>query len=147
MSLAYAECPLDIRESLAAQYFVDVIRDEDTQHSTRLIDAKDFKSALSYKECHSKEPECDLLAVQQKRAFTDGLPSDQAKSGKTKPRLSWGEGCIFQKISCRRIKNFRTEGKEKWTILRRIDLWCPMFDVSGYRCERNSFKNRHSEST
>ncbi|GFT21110.1 transposon Ty3-I Gag-Pol polyprotein [Nephila pilipes] len=36
MSLAYAECPLDIRKSLAAQYFVDAIRDEDTQHSTRL---------------------------------------------------------------------------------------------------------------
>ncbi|GBN70391.1 hypothetical protein AVEN_55137-1 [Araneus ventricosus] len=31
MSMAYAECPLDVRESLAAQYFVDAIRDEDTQ--------------------------------------------------------------------------------------------------------------------
>ncbi|GBN29168.1 hypothetical protein AVEN_88191-1 [Araneus ventricosus] len=48
MSLAYAECPLDVRESLAAQYFVDAIRDEDTQHSTRLMDAKDLKSALVY---------------------------------------------------------------------------------------------------
>ncbi|GBN82352.1 Transposon Ty3-G Gag-Pol polyprotein [Araneus ventricosus] len=48
MNLAYAECPLDIRESLAAQYFVDAIRDEDTQHSTRLMDAKDLKSALAY---------------------------------------------------------------------------------------------------
>ncbi|GBN90181.1 hypothetical protein AVEN_36196-1, partial [Araneus ventricosus] len=35
MSLAYAECPLDVRESLAAQYLVDAIRDEDPQHSTR----------------------------------------------------------------------------------------------------------------
>ncbi|GFT13971.1 CCHC-type domain-containing protein [Nephila pilipes] len=48
MSLAYAECPLDIRESLAAQYFIDAIRDEDTQHSTRLMHAKDLKSALAY---------------------------------------------------------------------------------------------------
>ncbi|GBN03361.1 hypothetical protein AVEN_268072-1 [Araneus ventricosus] len=48
MSLAYAECPLDVRESLTAQYFVDVIRDEDAQHSTRLMDAKDLKSALAY---------------------------------------------------------------------------------------------------
>ncbi|KAF8774693.1 Gypsy retrotransposon integrase-like protein 1 [Argiope bruennichi] len=48
MSLAYAECPLDIRESLAAQYFFDAIVDEDTQHSTRLMDAKDLKSALAY---------------------------------------------------------------------------------------------------
>ncbi|GBM28175.1 hypothetical protein AVEN_224219-1 [Araneus ventricosus] len=48
MGLAYVECPLDVRESLAAQYFVDTIRDEDTQHSTRLIDAKDLKSSLAY---------------------------------------------------------------------------------------------------
>ncbi|GBO03538.1 hypothetical protein AVEN_181767-1 [Araneus ventricosus] len=48
MSLAHAECPLDVRESLAAQYFVDAIRDEDTQHSTRLMDAKDLKSSLTY---------------------------------------------------------------------------------------------------
>ncbi|GBM08967.1 Retrovirus-related Pol polyprotein from transposon 297 [Araneus ventricosus] len=48
MSLAYAECPPDVRESLAAQYFIDAIRDEDTQHSTRLMNAKDLKSALAY---------------------------------------------------------------------------------------------------
>ncbi|GBL79546.1 hypothetical protein AVEN_18129-1 [Araneus ventricosus] len=48
MSLAYAECPLDLRESLEAQYFVDIIRDEDAQHSTRLMNAKDLKSALTY---------------------------------------------------------------------------------------------------
>ncbi|GBO11541.1 hypothetical protein AVEN_2207-1 [Araneus ventricosus] len=48
MSLAYAECPQDVRDSLAAQYFVDAIRDEDTQHATSLMDAKDFKSALAY---------------------------------------------------------------------------------------------------
>ncbi|GBM10809.1 hypothetical protein AVEN_271556-1 [Araneus ventricosus] len=47
MSLAYAECPQDVRDSLAAQYFVDAIRDEDTQHATRLMDAKDLKSALA----------------------------------------------------------------------------------------------------
>ncbi|GBM99377.1 hypothetical protein AVEN_112758-1 [Araneus ventricosus] len=46
--MAYAECPLDVRESLAAQYFVDAIRDEDTQHSIRLMDAKDLKSPLVY---------------------------------------------------------------------------------------------------
>ncbi|GBM44346.1 AP-3 complex subunit delta-1 [Araneus ventricosus] len=48
MSLAYAECPQDVRHSLAAQYFVDAIRDEDTQHATRLMDAKDLKLALAY---------------------------------------------------------------------------------------------------
>ncbi|GBM18928.1 hypothetical protein AVEN_150169-1 [Araneus ventricosus] len=48
MSLAYAECPQDVRDSLAVQYFVDAIRDEDTQHATRLMDAKDLKSALAY---------------------------------------------------------------------------------------------------
>ncbi|GBN20335.1 hypothetical protein AVEN_131316-1 [Araneus ventricosus] len=48
MNMAYVECPLDVRESLAAQYFVDAIRNEGTQHSTMLMDAKDLKSALSY---------------------------------------------------------------------------------------------------
>ncbi|GBN76509.1 hypothetical protein AVEN_256197-1 [Araneus ventricosus] len=48
MSLAYAECPQDVRDILAAQYFVDAIRDDDTQHATRLMDAKDLKSALAY---------------------------------------------------------------------------------------------------
>ncbi|GBL82259.1 hypothetical protein AVEN_252438-1 [Araneus ventricosus] len=48
MSLAYAECPLDVRKSLAAQYFVDAIRDEETQVSTRLMDFTDLKSALAY---------------------------------------------------------------------------------------------------
>ncbi|GBM85274.1 hypothetical protein AVEN_84101-1 [Araneus ventricosus] len=48
MILAYAECPLDARECLAAQYFVDAIRYDDTQHSTRLMDAKDLKSYPAY---------------------------------------------------------------------------------------------------
>ncbi|GBN00699.1 Retrovirus-related Pol polyprotein from transposon 297 [Araneus ventricosus] len=52
MSLAYAECPQDVRDSLAAQYFVDAIRDEDTQHATRLTDSKDMKSALAYSMKH-----------------------------------------------------------------------------------------------
>ncbi|GBM00289.1 hypothetical protein AVEN_32636-1 [Araneus ventricosus] len=39
---------MDVRERLAAQYFVDAIRDEDTQHLTRLMDAKDLKSSLAY---------------------------------------------------------------------------------------------------
>ncbi|GBO01644.1 hypothetical protein AVEN_68075-1 [Araneus ventricosus] len=47
-SLAYADYLLDVRESLEAEYFVDAIRDEDTQHSTRLMDGKDLKSALAY---------------------------------------------------------------------------------------------------
>ncbi|GBN53087.1 hypothetical protein AVEN_138503-1 [Araneus ventricosus] len=37
MRLTYAECPLDFQETLGAQYFVDAIRDEDTQHSTRMM--------------------------------------------------------------------------------------------------------------
>ncbi|GBM15728.1 hypothetical protein AVEN_262897-1 [Araneus ventricosus] len=52
MSLTYAECPQDVRDSLAAQYFVDAIRDEDTQAATRLMDAKDLKSALAYSMNH-----------------------------------------------------------------------------------------------
>ncbi|GBL95525.1 hypothetical protein AVEN_54127-1 [Araneus ventricosus] len=48
MSMAYSECSQDVRDNLAAQYFVDSIRDEDTQHATSLMDAKDLKSALAY---------------------------------------------------------------------------------------------------
>ncbi|GBN77944.1 hypothetical protein AVEN_115794-1 [Araneus ventricosus] len=48
MSLAYAECPMDVRESLAVQFFVDAIRNEDTQLCTRLMDFTDLKSALAY---------------------------------------------------------------------------------------------------
>ncbi|GBM61233.1 hypothetical protein AVEN_145411-1 [Araneus ventricosus] len=48
MSLNYAECPQDVRESLAVQYFVNAIRHENTQHSTRLMGAMDLKSALAY---------------------------------------------------------------------------------------------------
>ncbi|GBO27022.1 hypothetical protein AVEN_36329-1 [Araneus ventricosus] len=48
MSLAYAECPMDVRESLAVQFFVVAIRDEDTQLCTRLMDFTDLKSALAY---------------------------------------------------------------------------------------------------
>ncbi|GBL77600.1 hypothetical protein AVEN_32498-1 [Araneus ventricosus] len=43
VSLAYTECLQDVRNRRAAQYFVDAIRDEDTQHATRLIEAKDLK--------------------------------------------------------------------------------------------------------
>ncbi|GBM98105.1 hypothetical protein AVEN_43227-1 [Araneus ventricosus] len=48
MSLAYAECPMDVRESLAVQFFVYAIRDEDTQLSTRLMDFTYLESALAY---------------------------------------------------------------------------------------------------
>ncbi|GBM56792.1 hypothetical protein AVEN_38357-1 [Araneus ventricosus] len=48
MSLAYAECPLEVRESLVVQFFVDAIRDEHTQLCTRLMDLTDLKLALAY---------------------------------------------------------------------------------------------------
>ncbi|GBN30040.1 hypothetical protein AVEN_175415-1 [Araneus ventricosus] len=47
MSLAYFECPLDIPESLAVQFFVGAIRDEETQLSTRLMDFTDLKLVLA----------------------------------------------------------------------------------------------------
>ncbi|GBM02156.1 hypothetical protein AVEN_190582-1 [Araneus ventricosus] len=48
MSLACAKSRLDFQESLAVQFFVDAIRDEDTQLSTKLMDLTDLKSVLSY---------------------------------------------------------------------------------------------------
>ncbi|GBO13926.1 hypothetical protein AVEN_112699-1 [Araneus ventricosus] len=98
MRLAYAECPLDVRESLAAQYIVDAIRDEDTQHSTRLTDAKVLKSSLAYSmkyeaarivsktsrhEEHSlAKPERHLLEVQEEGARAEGVSGDYFEPGK-----------------------------------------------------------------
>ncbi|GBM05739.1 hypothetical protein AVEN_55833-1 [Araneus ventricosus] len=48
MGLACPECPLEIQESLAVQFFVVAIRDEEMQHSTRLMDLTDLKSVLAY---------------------------------------------------------------------------------------------------
>ncbi|GBN41529.1 hypothetical protein AVEN_90627-1 [Araneus ventricosus] len=48
MSLAYVECPLYVRESLAVQVFINAIREENTQLCTRLMDFTDLKSALAY---------------------------------------------------------------------------------------------------
>ncbi|GFT05073.1 CCHC-type domain-containing protein [Nephila pilipes] len=66
-----------------------------------------------------------------------GIAKRLSQIRKTKPRPSWGgaKAAFSKKSPCRRIENFRTEWKAKWTVLRRIDSWCPMFDVSGYRCE------------
>ncbi|GBM55413.1 hypothetical protein AVEN_150470-1 [Araneus ventricosus] len=47
-SRAYAKCPLDVRQSLAVQFFTGAIRDEEMQLSTRLMDFADLKSALAY---------------------------------------------------------------------------------------------------
>ncbi|GBO12340.1 hypothetical protein AVEN_180595-1 [Araneus ventricosus] len=163
MSQAYAECPLDDRESLAAQNFVDAIRDEDTQHSTRLMDAKDLKSSLAYsmkyeaartvsktsrherlwkEELSSVKPERQLLEVQQKGARAEGVPGDYFEPGKLT------NGCL----AGRRLPSLNRAPEEgtrvsslsgkKWTLLGRIYLWYPVFDVGGYRCKRHSFKNR-----
>ncbi|GBM23206.1 Transposon Ty3-I Gag-Pol polyprotein [Araneus ventricosus] len=72
MSLACAECPLDVRESLASQYFVDAIRDKDTQHSTRLMDAKDLKSSLAYSMKYeaARTVQTSLLLVKKKDGST-----------------------------------------------------------------------------
>ncbi|GBL73708.1 hypothetical protein AVEN_230697-1 [Araneus ventricosus] len=44
----------------SAQYFVDAIRDEDTQHATRLMDATDLKSALAYSMNDSDVGRCNM---------------------------------------------------------------------------------------
>ncbi|GBM82890.1 hypothetical protein AVEN_195521-1 [Araneus ventricosus] len=103
MSLAYAECPLGVRETLSPQYFADAIREEDTQHSTRPMDAKDLKSDLAYsmkyeaaktvsktsrfqycwkEENFQTKPEPDLLEVQQKGARGEKVQDDYFQPGK-----------------------------------------------------------------
>jgi hypothetical protein len=46
--LAFSECPTDVRDGLALQYFVDAIRDPEIQQALRIADNKDLKSALVY---------------------------------------------------------------------------------------------------
>ncbi|GBL97787.1 hypothetical protein AVEN_68622-1 [Araneus ventricosus] len=71
MSLAYAECPLDVRESLAAQYFVDAIRDEETQLSTRLMDFTDLKSALAYSMKFESAKTTSKISIRARSMETD----------------------------------------------------------------------------
>ncbi|GBL98624.1 hypothetical protein AVEN_139300-1 [Araneus ventricosus] len=71
MSLAYAECPLDVRESLAAQYFVDAIRDEETQLSTRLMDFTDLKSALAYSMKFESAKTTSKISIHARSMETD----------------------------------------------------------------------------
>ncbi|GBM67676.1 hypothetical protein AVEN_236772-1 [Araneus ventricosus] len=78
MGLAYAECPLDVRESLAVQFFVDAIRDEDTQLSTRLMDFTDLKSALAY------SMKCDASKIASKISMHERPIRIEYNAGKRK---------------------------------------------------------------
>ncbi|GBN31869.1 hypothetical protein AVEN_86952-1 [Araneus ventricosus] len=71
MSLAYAECPLDVRESLAAQYFVDAIRDEETQLSTRLMDFTDLKAGLAYSMKFESAKTTSKISIHARSMETD----------------------------------------------------------------------------
>ncbi|GBM55279.1 hypothetical protein AVEN_272349-1 [Araneus ventricosus] len=71
MSLAYAECPQDVRDSLAAQYFVDAIRDEETQLSTRLMDFTDLKSALAYSMKFESAKTTSKISIHARSIETD----------------------------------------------------------------------------
>ncbi|GBM05883.1 hypothetical protein AVEN_135253-1 [Araneus ventricosus] len=71
MILAYAECPLDVRESLAAQYFVDAIRDEEMQLSTRLMDFTDLKSALAYSMKFESAKTTSKISIHARSMETD----------------------------------------------------------------------------
>ncbi|GBO00964.1 hypothetical protein AVEN_162912-1 [Araneus ventricosus] len=71
MSLAYAECPQHVRDSLAAQYFVDAIRDEETQLSTRLRDFTDLKSTLAYSMKFESEKTALKISIKAKSIETD----------------------------------------------------------------------------
>ncbi|GFS34208.1 CCHC-type domain-containing protein [Nephila pilipes] len=46
--LAFADCPADVRDNLALQYFIDGVKDPEIQKALRLAELKDLKSALVY---------------------------------------------------------------------------------------------------
>ncbi|GBL73296.1 hypothetical protein AVEN_175240-1 [Araneus ventricosus] len=71
MSLAYAKCPQDVRDSLAAQYFVDAIRDEETQLSTRLMDFTDLKSTLVYSMKFESAKSASKISIKARSIETD----------------------------------------------------------------------------
>ncbi|GBL53705.1 hypothetical protein AVEN_224912-1 [Araneus ventricosus] len=90
MSLAYAEFPLDVRENLAVQFFVDAIRDEETQLSTRLVDFTDLKSALAY------SMEFDLRKLLRRSLYMQGSTQHRKRTSDGKDVLSRRlcfEGC------------------------------------------------------
>ncbi|GBM33146.1 hypothetical protein AVEN_83662-1 [Araneus ventricosus] len=139
MSLAYAECPLDVWESLAAQYFVDAIRDEDTQHSTRLMDAKDLKSSLAY-------------SMKYETARTVSKTSRHVRSIETEDHMSRERDDKFEFFFNRLEKLLNNSVAEKKNTPRRnsnascwkcnkkghvqrerIYLRYPVFNVGGYR--------------
>ncbi|GBM09379.1 hypothetical protein AVEN_184086-1 [Araneus ventricosus] len=70
MSLTYALCLLDVRESLAVQFFVDAIIDKDKQFFTRLMVLTDLKSAMTY----SMRYEATKTASKISRQARSGAP-------------------------------------------------------------------------
>ncbi|XP_055944373.1 myosin-J heavy chain-like [Argiope bruennichi] len=46
--LAFSDCPTEVRETLAVQYFVDGVRDVEIQKALRMAETKDLKSGLVY---------------------------------------------------------------------------------------------------
>ncbi|GFS51526.1 gag-Pol polyprotein [Nephila pilipes] len=46
--LAFSDCPVETRQDLARQHFIDTVQDPETQKALRLADVKDIGSALVY---------------------------------------------------------------------------------------------------
>ncbi|GBM12546.1 hypothetical protein AVEN_188711-1 [Araneus ventricosus] len=83
----YPMCPLDVRESLAVQFFIDAISDEDTQLCTRLIDFTDLKSALAY----SMKYEASKISMHARPIRIED------NSGKRKDEKIIGQTCCWEK--------------------------------------------------
>ncbi|GBM80749.1 hypothetical protein AVEN_96415-1 [Araneus ventricosus] len=71
MSLVYDECPQDVRDSLAAQNFVDAIRDEETQLSTRLMDFTYLEAALAYSMKFESAKTASNISIHARSIETD----------------------------------------------------------------------------
>ncbi|GBN66847.1 hypothetical protein AVEN_138616-1 [Araneus ventricosus] len=120
MSLAYVECPLDVRESLAAQYFVGAIRDEDRQQSTRLMDAKDLKSSLAY-------------SMKYEAARTVSKTSKHVRSIETEDHMSRERGDKFEVFFNRleKLLNSNVAGKKN-TSRRNSNVTCWKCNKKGH---------------
>ncbi|GBM33258.1 hypothetical protein AVEN_101605-1 [Araneus ventricosus] len=120
MSLAYAECSLDVRESLAAQYFVDAIRDKDMQHSTRLMDARDLKSSLAY-------------SMKYEAARTVSKTSGHVRSIETEDNMSGERDNKFELFFNRleKLLNSSVSGKKN-TLRRNSNVTCWKCNKKGH---------------
>ncbi|GBM23692.1 hypothetical protein AVEN_257610-1 [Araneus ventricosus] len=163
MSLAYTEYFLDVRESLAVQFFVDAIRDEETQLSTRSIETEDdtwkeiddkFESLLkplkklvnslaAEQNAPQRNPNVTCWKCFKKGHVQRAFQANDAHSGKlTCGCLAERKIPTLNKTPEEGLKVSALSGGGEWTLSGRIDLLHTVFVFGGHKHKYNFFKSR-----